>query len=94
MDNPVKAVILDDETVVIDGRTLVGQEDIAEALRSALQRDPDFILVIEPMENAHYKGIGKVLYTSQRIGVPLGNVRYTTENGEVVTLDALRARGP
>ncbi len=94
MDNHIKAVIPDDESILIEGRKLVEQGDIVDALKAALQRDPHFILVIEPMVNAHYKGIGKLLYTCQRIGVQLENLRYTMENGEVVTLDELRARTP
>ncbi len=94
MDNHIKAVIPDDESILIEGRKLVEQEDLVDVLKAALQRDPHFILVIEPMVNAHYKGIGTLLYTCQRIGVPLENLRYTMENGDVVTLDALRARTP
>jgi len=94
MDNQIKAVIPDDESILIEGRKLVEQEEIVDVLTAALQRDRNFILVIEPMVNAHYKGIGKLLYTSQRIGMPLENLRYTMENGEVVTFDELRARTP
>lgn len=92
MDNPIKAIIMDDETVVIDGRKLVEKDEIAEALESALQSDPNFILVIEPMKNEYYRGTGKVIYASQRVGIPVENLRYTTENGEVVTFDELQAR--
>jgi hypothetical protein len=73
---------------------LVESEELAEALKSALQRDPDFILVIAPMRSDYYKGIGKVLYTSQRVGVPIENLRYMTEDGRVVTFDELRAITP
>lgn len=94
MDNQIKAVILDNETILIDDRELVDNEALAEALKSALQRDPDFILVIAPTRSEYYEGIGKVLYTSHRIGVPPENLRYAMENGEVVTFDELRARTP
>ena len=94
MDNQIRAVILDNETILIDERKLVGNEALAEALKSALQRDPDFILVIAPLRSDYYKGIGKVLYTSHRVGVLLENLRYAMENGEVVTFDELRARTP
>jgi hypothetical protein len=92
MGNHIKAVILDDETILLDGRKLIGQDELAEALGLALQGDPDFILVIEPAENDHYKGTGKVIYASQRVGVPVENLRYTMEGGEVVSFDELRAR--
>lgn len=94
MDNQIKAVIVDDDTILIDGRKLVGQDALAEALRSALRSDPNFILVIEPTKNTHYKGTGKVIYASQRVGVPVENLRYTTEDGDVVTFEELRTRNP
>ena len=94
MDKPIKAVIMDDETVVMDGRKLVGNDQIADALREALQSDPNFILLIEPTKNGGYRGTGKLIYASQRVGVPIENLRYTLEDGEVVTLDELRARNP
>ena len=93
MNNHIKAVILDDDTILFDGRQLHGQDEVREALGSALQNDPGFILVIEPKPGC-YKGIGIVIYASQRVGVPLANLRYTTEDGEVVTFDELRARTP
>ncbi|MFC5461158.1 hypothetical protein [Massilia niabensis] len=94
MDNQLKAVILDDETILLDGRKLVEQDELADALRLALQRDPNLILVIEPAKNEYYKGTGKVIYASQRVGVPVENLRFTTEDGDVVTFDELRARNP
>jgi hypothetical protein len=94
MKNQIKAVILDNETISIDGRTLTGIDQVAEALGSALDSDPDFMLVIEPMEHANYKGIGTVIYASQRVGVPVENLRYTLENGEVLTFAELQARNP
>lgn len=78
---------------MIDGRKLVEKDEVAEALRSALQSNPNFILVIEP-KNEYYKGMGKVIYASPRVGVPVENLRYTMEGGEVVTFDELRARNP
>jgi hypothetical protein len=94
MGNPIKAIIVDDETIVIDGRKLAEKDEIAEVLRQALQSDPNFILVIEPTKNGYYRGTGKVIYASQRVGVPVENLRYTTEDGEVISFDELRARNP
>lgn len=94
MNNQIKAVIVDDETILIDGRRLVEKDEVAETLRSALQSNPNFILVIEPTKNEYYKGTGKLIYASQRVGVPVENLRYTMEGGEVVTFDELRARNP
>jgi len=94
MTNHIKAVILDDETVSIDGRTLTGMEQLAEAIGAALDRDPDFILVIEPTEHAYYKGTGTVIYASQRVGMPVENLRYTTEDGDVVSFAELAVRHP
>jgi hypothetical protein len=94
MKRQIKAVIVDDETMLIEGRKLVGTDAVADVLRSALQSDPNFILVIAPTKNAYYKGIGTVIYASQRVGVPVENLRYTTEEGDVVRFDELRARNP
>jgi hypothetical protein len=94
MSTQIKAVIVDDDTILIDGRKFVEMDEIGEALSSALVRDPNLILVIEPTSNGHYKGIGKVIYASQRVGVPAGNLRFTTEAGEVISFDELRARNP
>jgi len=94
MDNHIKAVIPDNETILIDDRKLVEIEELAEVLKSALQKDPNLVLVIAPMRSDYYKGIGKVLYTCQRVGVPIENLRYMTEDGRVVTLDALQAQSP
>ena len=94
MDNQIKAVIVDDETISIDGRILVEQGALVDALTSALQNNPDVVLVIEPMRHDYYKGIGKVIYASQHVGFPVANLRFTTEGGEVVTFDELQKRNP
>jgi hypothetical protein len=92
MGNQIKAVIVDDETISIDGRTLLDRDALVDALRSALQRDPAVILVIAPQKNEYYKGIGQVIYASQHVGFPVENLRYTMEDGDVVSFDELRAR--
>jgi hypothetical protein len=92
MTNQIKAVIVDDDTISIDGRTLVEGAELAAVLRSAMQRDPGMILIIEPRKPDDYKGIGKVIYASQAAGVPVESLRFTMEDGEVLTFEALRAR--
>jgi MoxR-like ATPase len=92
MSNQKTAVIVDDETILFDGREQVGKEEIANALKSALESDPNFILVIGSRPTEHYKGIGTVIYASQRVGIPVENIRFTTETGQVVSLDELRAQ--
>lgn len=92
MGNQITAVIVDDETIFIDGRTVLDRDALVDALGSALQRDPGVILVIAPQKNEYYKGIGKVIYASQYVGFPVENLRYTMEEGEVVSFDELRAR--
>lgn len=94
MNKQIKAIIVDDETVLIDGREIVERDELAVALLSALKSDPNLILVIEPTKNSSYKGTGKVIYASQRVGVPVENLRYTMEDGDVVTFDELRAQNP
>lgn len=92
MKKHIRAIILDDETIVIDGRTLHGKDEVADALRSALQIDPDFLLVIDLKKKECYQGIGTVIYTSQRVGVPSENLRFLEEDGKVVTFAQLRSR--
>lgn len=94
MSNQIRVVILDDETISIDGRRLLERAELEDAFRSAVQEDPDVILVIEPLKNAYYKGIGRAIYASQFVGVPVENLRYTMEDGEVLTFAELRARSP
>lgn len=92
MNNQITAVIVNDETILLDGRELVGMDEVADALRSALQSDPDFILVIGPRATEHYKGIGTVIYASQRVGVPVANLRFVTEDGKMASVDELRGQ--
>ena len=94
MNNQIMAVVVDDETILLDGRTLVGKDAVANALGAALQSDPNFILVIDSKPTQHYKGIGTIIYASQRVGVPVENLRLTMDDGEVVSFDELRARNP
>jgi hypothetical protein len=94
MDHQIKAVIVDDETISIDGRTLVEQGALVDALTSAMQHNPDVVLVIEAVKHDDYRGIGKVIYASQHAGLPVANLRYTTEDGEVVTFGELQKRHP
>lgn len=92
MSTQITALILTDETISINGNELVGNSEVADALSLALQNDPNFILVIEPAKNEFYKGIGTVIYASQRVGMPAENLRFMTEGREVVTFDELQAR--
>jgi hypothetical protein len=94
MAKQIKAVVADDDTVYIDGQQLTERTSLVDALVSAMQSDPDVIVVIEPLQPESYKGIGKVIYASQYAGVPVGSLRFTMPDGEVVTFDELRARGP
>jgi Tfp pilus assembly pilus retraction ATPase PilT len=92
MNNQLSAVVVDETTISIDGRTLVGMDEVADALASALQNDPNFILLIESRPTEHYKGIGTVIYASQRAGVPVENLRWTTDDGDVMSFGELKDR--
>ena len=94
MNHQITAAVIDEQTIELDGHTLVGMDEVADALASALQRDPNLILVIASRPTEHYKGIGTVIYASQRAGMPVENLRLTTDEGEVVSLGELRARNP
>jgi hypothetical protein len=86
------ATVVGDETILLDGHTLVGKGEVADALKLALENDPGFILVIGSGTTAHYKGTGMVIYASQRAGVPIENLRWTLDDGEIVTFEELKAR--
>ena len=92
MNNQISAVVVDEMTILIGGRTLVGMDEVADALASALQNDPNFILLIESRPTEYYKGIGTVIYASQRVGVPVENIRWTTDDGDVVSFGELKDR--
>lgn len=83
MDKSLTAVVLDDQTVVFDGREMARTDEIAEAIESALQRDPHLILLIKGMPEKRYEGIGKVIYGSARAGFELENLRFSWKNGEL-----------
>ncbi|MCC2957291.1 hypothetical protein LK542_16880 [Massilia sp. IC2-477] len=92
MNNQLTAVILGDETILFDGRTLVGKDEIANALELALEQDPNFVLVIGSKPTEHFKGIGTLIYASQSVGVPVESLRWTLDNGDVVSFDELKSR--
>ncbi|RZJ84679.1 MAG: hypothetical protein EOO64_03155 [Massilia sp.] len=92
MKNRITAAVIDENTILLDGRRLNGIEEVGAALASALQSDPDFTLVIESKPGDHYKAIGTIIYASQRVGVPVENLRWTTDDGDVVSFDELKAR--
>ena len=72
MSKQITAKVVDDQTILLDGNTCIGKDEVAHGLRSALERDPNFTLVIRPTSSSgHYKGIGTVIYASQRVGVPV-----------------------
>lgn len=92
MKNQINAVAIDEQTILVDGHPMVGIDEVADALALALDNDPDFILLIESRPTAHYKAIGTVIYASQRIGVPIENIRWTTDDGDVVSFGDLQSR--
>ncbi len=92
MNNQITALVVDDETILLDGQKLAGMDEVSSALGAALEREPDSVLVIESTSPDHYRGIGIVIYASQRIGVPVESVRLRMADGEVISFDELRAR--
>jgi biopolymer transport protein ExbD len=80
MDDQLQVRIADNETICVDGRTLVGNAELVDAFRSALRQNPKVALVIEPVKAEYYAGVAKVIYASQRAGVPVESLRYATEN--------------
>jgi biopolymer transport protein ExbD len=80
MDDSLHVRVTDDETISIDGRVMAGNAELVDALRSALRDNPNVALVIEPVKAEYYAGVAKVIYASQRAGVPVENLRYVTGN--------------
>lgn len=80
MDDSLHVRVTDDETISIDGRVMAGNAELVDALRSALRDNPNVALVIEPVKAEYYAGVAKVIYASQRAGVPVENLRYATGN--------------
>ena len=52
-------MVVDDETILFDGRSLVGQDEVASELKAILERDSNFILVIGSKRTEHYVGIDR-----------------------------------
>lgn len=95
MGKQMTAAVVDDETILLDGIACIGMDELAHGLRSALESDPNFILVIRPAASrGHYKAVITVTYASQRVGVPVENLRLQADNGEIITFDELKARNP
>ncbi len=92
MSNQLVAILADDGSVLLDGQTLVGTDQVSNALRLALENDPHFILVIGPLPSGQYQGIGTIIYASQRVGLPVENLRLTMANGDLVTFDQMNTR--
>lgn len=80
MDDQLRIRIADDETISIDGRNVVGSAELVDAFRSAVRHNPNVTLVIDPVKAEYYAGVAKVISASQRAGVPVENLRYTTGN--------------
>ena len=94
MAKQLKAVVANDDTIYLDGQALVERDELVDALKAAVESDPDLILVIEPQQPESYKGIGKVIYASQFAGVPIESLRFTMQDSEIVSFAELQARGP
>ena len=56
MNREITAMIVDDDTILIDGCKQVGMDEVVNAFRSAQPSDPNYILVIQPKDE-YYKGI-------------------------------------
>lgn len=95
MSKQITATVVNDETILLDGSTCIGKDKVANGLRLALESDPHFTLIIRSAASSgYYKGIGTVIYASQRVGVPVENLRWQMEDGEVITFDELKAHNP
>lgn len=92
MSHHLAAVILEDSSVLIEGRKYWEVGDIADRLVSALHSDPHLIVVIKPTNYQHYEGLIRLIHASTRADMPGENLLYTTEDGRVITVEALTSR--
>lgn len=53
MNNQITAVVVDDQRILLDGRKIAGMDGLANALKSELDSNPDFIRVIESTSSGH-----------------------------------------
>jgi hypothetical protein len=90
--NKLSVLIAGDDDIRIGDDRFSEKPEVSIFLTRILADDPDVILVIEPSSHSFYKGIGKVIYASQSAGVPVENLKYKLEHGEIVTFDELRSR--
>jgi len=88
----LSARIASDDDIRIGDDRFSEKSEVSDFLTRVLADSPDIILIIEPSDHSFYKGIGKVIYASQSAGVPVENLRYKLETGEIVTFDELEAR--
>lgn len=66
--------------------------EIVDGLRSAPESDPNFTLIIRSTSTGQYRGIGTLIYASQRVGVQIENLRWQMDDGEVMSFDELKAQ--
>ena len=90
----VQARISGDEKIHINGQLLREKHEIVTVLQKIFDLNPEIILVVNPEKEEYFRGIGKVIYASQFVGISSENLRYSMANGETVTFDELHSRTP
>lgn len=94
MKKTVAIHILPDDVVQIEGKSFTETGEIGIALREIFDRDPELSFLIDPRAEVYYKGVGMVIYGSQREALPIENFLFKTEEGEIVTFAELGNRRP
>lgn len=78
----ITAVVLDDQTVLLEGHRLAGTKEVADVLKPIVQSAPDVFLSIDGTPDQHYEGIGKIIYASQYAGMAIENLRFSWKSDE------------
>ena len=84
MPEYVRLLVLENDVVQIGDLLLSDRNEIGAAMRKIFNHDQDTIFLIEPRAEIYYKGVGKIIYGSQLIGLPLSCLLYKNEDGEII----------
>ena len=93
MQQHLKVIIEDDETIVINGEQLKETPDISIIIKEAFEKHPGLIVDIEPKDNAFYRGTRKAISAIVSAGVPVEQLRYNID-GNLISIDEWRQRPP
>jgi hypothetical protein len=92
MGNFIRLDITGQENVMLEGVAYQEKEKLSEKLREHFSENPDAWLLVSPVEEEFYRGIGMVLYAGHSAGISAEKLRYRTQSGEIISFEELKAR--